>query len=94
MKQTATLSWKQVTDPQALAKAQQAAIDKLMDSFSDRVKTMSADQLARVRSTSKVREGSAVISLRNGASIEVNEVLTVVTGGLKIVSTVNLVREE
>lgn len=93
-KQTALMRWKQVSDPQTLAKAQQASIDKFIGSFSERVKTMTSDQLAYVHTASKMREGSAVISLRNGATVEMNEVLTLITGGVKIVSTVHITRED
>ncbi|EJN02341.1 hypothetical protein PMI41_03093 [Phyllobacterium sp. YR531] len=93
VKQTVTLSWKQVNDPVVLAKVQLSTIEKFMISFSERMKTLTVEQLAYARTASKVREGSAVISLRNGASLEVTEIATVTTGGVKIVSNVHIFRE-
>ncbi|MEP7453656.1 hypothetical protein [Phyllobacterium sp. SB3] len=94
VRQTATMSWKQISDPVALAKTQEVTVTKLMASFSERVKTLTSEQLTYMRSASKTRDGNAVISLRDGTAIELNEVLTVISGGVKMVSTVHIMRED
>lgn len=91
---TATLSLSEEYDPAALGQSQQAAIAKLMDAFAERVKSLTADQLASVKRAIKNRSAKFVVSLDDGSTVEATEVVTATTGGATFRTYTHILRED
>ncbi|MDV4153459.1 MULTISPECIES: hypothetical protein [Rhizobium] len=91
---TATLSLSEETDAAALSQSQQPAIENLMNSFAERAKSLTADQLASVKRASKSRSVELVVSLNDGSTLEASEIVTATTGGTTLRTYTHIQRED
>ncbi len=91
---TATLSVTDAYDPAALSQSQQEVIAKLMAAFDERVKSLTADQLASVRRADKKRNAKFVVSLNDGSVVEASEVVTIAMAGTTLRTYTYMRRED
>ncbi len=93
-KHTVTFALKETWDSATLTKATAAATDKLFVSFADRVKQLTPEQLATIKSASKNRAIRSVVSLQNGETLEALETVTAHSSGIKLVTKTHIWRED
>ncbi|MBB5665467.1 hypothetical protein GGE68_003686 [Rhizobium leguminosarum] len=91
---TATLSVSEEFDPAALSRSQQPAAAKMMAAFPERVKDLTADQLASIKRAGKTRSVKFVVSLDDGSAIEATEIVSVTTGGFTLRTYTHILRED
>ena len=77
-------------DSENLTQATRATTDRLIASFGDRAKQLTEDQLASARKASKSRHIKSVVSLQNGETLEVSEVMTAQIGGMKMTAKTDM----
>lgn len=92
--QTATFSWNEAYDATSFTRAQQQSIDKMIAGFGERASRLTSEQLASVKSATKGRTGTMVISLKDGSTIEVTEIVAAEAGGMKTVVKTHVMRED
>ncbi|NEJ69296.1 hypothetical protein GR197_01880 [Rhizobium phaseoli] len=91
---TATLSVSEEFDPAALSQAQEPAMAKMMAAFPERVKNLTADQLASIKRAGKTRSVKFVVSLDDGSAVEATEIVSVTTGGFVLRTYTHILRED
>ncbi len=91
---TATLSVVDQYDPDAFSQSQQGVIDKFLSAFGERMKSLTADQLAAVKRASKTRRAEFVVSLGDGSVIEALETVTVISAGSTFRTYTHIRRED
>ncbi|MBB6221530.1 hypothetical protein GGI64_004508 [Rhizobium leguminosarum] len=91
---TATLSVSEEFDPAALSRSQEPATAKMMAAFPERVKNLTADQLASIKRAGKTRSVKFVVSLDDGSAVEATEIVSVTTGGFTLRTYTHILRED
>ncbi|RFB99258.1 hypothetical protein B5K11_02125 [Rhizobium leguminosarum bv. trifolii] len=91
---TATLSLSEEFDPAALSQSQQPATAKMMAAFPERVKNLTADQLASIKRAGKTRSVKFVVSLDDGSAVEATEIVSVTTGGFTLRTYTHILRDD
>ncbi|MBB3645416.1 hypothetical protein FHX14_001586 [Rhizobium sp. BK619] len=91
---TATLSLSEEFDPAALSQSQQPAAAKMMAAFPERVKNLTADQLASIKRAGKTRSVKFVVSLDDGSAVEATEIVSVTTGGFTLRTYTHILRDD
>nr|WP_080589050.1 hypothetical protein [Rhizobium leguminosarum] len=91
---TATLSLSEEFDPAALSRSQEPATAKMMAAFPERVKNLTAEQLASIKRAGKTRSAKFVVSLDDGSAVEATEIVSVTTGGFALRTYTHILRED
>ena len=91
---TATLSVSEEFDAAALSQSQEPATAKMMAAFPERVKNLTADQLASIKRAGKTRSVKFVVSLDDGSAVEATEIVSVTTGGFTLRTYTHILRED
>ncbi|ACI53398.1 hypothetical protein Rleg2_0096 [Rhizobium leguminosarum bv. trifolii WSM2304] len=91
---TATLSVSEEFDPAALSRSQEPATAKMMAAFPERVKNLTAEQLASIKRAGKTRSVKFVVSLDDGSAVEATEIVSVTTGGFALRTYTHILRED
>lgn len=92
--QTATFSLKKTYDKIAFQQSQASAVEGLIASFGEKAKQLTGAQLAAARLASKNVTMTFIVSLRDGAALEVTETVAVEGGGMKNVAMNHVWRED
>jgi hypothetical protein len=91
-KRTLTIGWEGEHDPAALAQAQESAIAKEIEAVRSKDGAVSDQRIADLRRVFRTRSGRAVISMRDGATIEAQETTDNLLAGLRITQTMRVSR--
>ncbi|RFC00678.1 hypothetical protein B5K08_02100 [Rhizobium leguminosarum bv. trifolii] len=91
---SATLSMSEDVDPAAFSQSQQPAIAKMMAAFPERIKNLTADQLASIKRAGKTRSVTFVVSLDDGSTVEATEIVSVTTGGFTLRTYTHILRDD
>ncbi|WHO73087.1 hypothetical protein [Rhizobium sp. BT03] len=90
----ATLSLSEDVDPAAFSQSQEPAIAKMMAAFPERVKNLTADQMASIQRAGKTRNAKFVVSLDDGSAVEATEIVSVTTGGFTLSTYTHILRDD